>query len=152
MDHQADFQTRYSNPIAEPKSEEFYRDKGYTYFRYGVDTDDIIPKYDFIKLPEIIQKTPDYILITTKPYFVEVKGCKDILRLKVKDLECYKFWNGVPGMKLLFFIYSTKLNDFKQVLFHTMMGLVEKNNYDVGIYKDNHKEYYKIPVEDIWKT
>ena len=149
--HQADFKTRYSNPIAEPKSEEFYRGRGYTYFRYGVDSNDIIPKKDFVLLPETVQKTPDYVLITSKPYFVEVKVCSDFLRLKLRDLVSYQFWNGIPGMKLLFFVYSTKYNDFKQILFHNMMALIDSGNYEIEKYHDNNKEYYKIPVGDLWK-
>ena len=151
MDYKKSFKERYGSPIAEPKSEEYFRGKGYVYFRYGVDGGDIIPKDKFIKLPEVIQKTPDYVLIANQSYFVEVKGCSNILRLKVKDLEYYKFWNGIPGMKLLFFIYSTHLNDHKQVWFHKIMTMIDENNYEVDRYPDNGKEYYKIPVEDIWE-
>ena len=155
VNHQAEFKERYSHSVAEPKSEEFYRGKGYTYFSYGVDSKDVIPKMDFIVLPELIQKTPDYILITgplnPRAYFVEVKGCNDILRLKVKDLEIYKLWSGIGGMRFLFFVYSTHFNEHKQVLFHKMMDLIRTNKYPTDKYHDNNKEYYKIPVEDLWK-
>ena len=63
MDYKKSFKERYGSPIAEPKSEEYFRGKGYVYFRYGVDGGDVIPKDKFIKLPEVIQKTPDYVLI-----------------------------------------------------------------------------------------
>ena len=152
-DHQADFKTRYSNPIAEPKSEEFYRKRGYTYFRYGIDQGGLVSSKAFIKLPSVIQKTPDYILIDKgqRSYFVEVKGCHKVLRIKVSDLECYKFWDKlVPSMRLFFFIYSTCLKSSKQTSCTTLTKMIDNNNYEIRKYSDNNKQYYAIPVEDIW--
>ena len=152
--HQADFQTRYNNPIAEPKSEEFYRKKGYTYFRYGIDQGGLISTKEFNMIPTWIQKTPDYILIDKyggKCYFVEVKGCHNILRMKLNDFDCYGFWNGImPSMKLIFFVYSTLFNSGIQISYTRLNDLIVNSNYEIDKYKENNKEFYKIPVEDIW--
>tara|TARA_Y100000593_G_scaffold90474_1_gene176987 strand:- start:1437 stop:1904 length:468 start_codon:yes stop_codon:yes gene_type:complete len=151
--HQADFQTRYNNPIAEPKSEEFYRKKGYTYFRYGIDQGGLISAKEFNSIPIWIQKTPDYILVDKIPrsYFVEVKGCHQVLRMKVKDFDCYGFWNNIiPNMNLIFFIYSTSLQSSKQISYSALDNLISHGGYKINKYPENNKEYWEIAVEDIW--
>ena len=81
------FEERMSVDIAEPKAVKFYKSKNIKIVRYGFnyqDADDRIEKEDFFKIPELMRCLPDYLIITNKAYLLEVKGCNDLLKIKIK--------------------------------------------------------------------
>ena len=107
MDYKKTFEQRSTAKISESKCEKYLENKAIRYKRFGWDyTVDKVPGPDFVKLPEVMRSLPDYIIFNNKAYFVEVKGCKHFLRLKLCDMESYSFWNKI--MDLYFFIYSKK--------------------------------------------
>ena len=53
-------------------------------------------------------------------------------------------------MKLIFFVYSTLFNSGIQISYTRLNDLIVNSNYEIDKYKENNKEFYKIPVEDIW--
>lgn len=147
------FEQRYKNMIAEPKCEEFLKNIKMPWMRFGFDISQTMPVKHWMKIPRTIRNTPDYMICADQFYFLEVKGCKDFLRMKIKDLESYKFWNGVYGGTCLFFIYSTLKGMQRIISYHKLMALIETQKFPIKVYPDPglKKEYYEIPINWIWK-
>ena len=147
MSYKDDFKKRNSTIIAEPKCEEWLKKNNVVYTRYGFDAlFDIKPK-DFMKIPDLIRCTPDFMVIGKNACFIEAKGCSDILRIKVDDLKSYLRWDKICPVYL--FVYSTtfkskKVETIKKINDYIHLGVVPR-----GVYPDNGKEYYKIPFEDL---
>ena len=150
MDHKQPFNKRASDNTSEEKFEEFCKDKNIIHFRYGTDQRNSgISGKDFIKIPKIIRNTPDYIVIKKTASFIEVKGCKDLLGMKILDLEYYDFWNEL--MKLYYYIYSTTFNDTRLISHPNLKKLVKgckiKQYPDFTEY--DQKKYYEIPFKEL---
>ena len=150
MDHKQPFNKRASDNTSEEKFEEFCKDKNIIHFRYGTDQRNSgISGKDFIKIPKIIRNTPDYIVIKKTASFIEVKGCKDFARMKLKDLESYDFWNKL--MKLYYCIYSVTFNEMRFISHVALKNLVKgcniKQFHDFTPY--DKKEYYEIPFKEL---
>lgn len=146
MDYKQDFHERSKAKISETKFEEYLKTKNIRFKRFGWDYNaDQIPGYEFIKLPEYMRALPDYIIFKKKSYFVEVKGCKNFLRLKLCDMIAYTFWNVI--MDLYFFIYSSKTNKIYKLSFHDMNELTKYCK--VVSYDDNNKQYFIVELEQL---
>ena len=150
MDYKQPFHKRASDNTSEEKFEEYCKEKNVIHFRYGTDQrGSDIPGRDFIKIHKIIRNTPDYIVIKDSAFFVEVKGCKDIARMKLSDLYSYDFWNNI--MKVYYCIYSTTFNKMKFITHTKLKKLVKRCK--ISQYPDftkyDKKEYYEIPFGDL---
>ena len=103
----------------------------------------LIPLNKFYKLPKMIQKLPDYIVIGKYPYFIESKGCNTHLHLKLNDYEQYKKWNRI--MPLNFYIYNYATKSHKLISWKQM-----KNEYipmsEETYFEVDGKEIYKIYI------
>lgn len=145
----SEFKKRNKVRIGEKKAEEYYKGKGIFIERYGLDLlDSGLSKGAFCKIPEIIRNTPDFIAINDGFAFVEAKAFKGAyLNLKLCDMESYYFWSGLGGF--VFFIWSVDMNRGTQIRYENMMKLINDNKYSTGKYRDNNKEYYKVPWVDI---
>jgi len=145
MDYKQDFKTRYTS-LAEDKCEEYLKAKDIEYKRFGWDfLKDPISSNNFFKLPNNMRSLPDYIIFTDKTYFIEVKGCKDFLRIKHDDMKIYTFWNNI--MDLFFFIYSSS-GDKIYKKSHSDMNEITKH-CETKVYPDNNKKYFLIKIKDL---
>ena len=134
--------------IAEPKAEQFYKSKNIPIIRYGFDQYDPekrIEKKDFYKVPELIRALPDYVIIPKKPYFLEVKGCTDVLKVKIPDMKGYDVWDKI--MPIIVFAYSNLNKHCYRVPYQRLKELL----YSMGTkgkYPDNNKEYLSVEVKE----
>ena len=146
MNHTENYNKRNTLDLAEGKCFEFLESRGIDYRRLGFDsTNDPIPFKDFIKIPDKLRSMPDFIAFQSRPIFVEVKGCKDILRLKDSDTKCYKFWSQL--LPLTLYVYSSTFDNYKIIPFRKVLDLLPECETDR--YHDNNKLYYKIKWEMI---
>ena len=147
MNHKDDYKTRNSRgDIADSKCETFLKNKNTYYIRYGFDQQkNRIPSNKFFKIPTIIRNQPDFIIINNDSYFLEVKGCRNTLRLKQEDMQAYNFWQNL--MSLYIFAYSTTQSNYKILAYEKLSEIAV--NCPMDYYEDNGKAYYKIPWEKI---
>ena len=119
--------------------------------KYGFDLlDSGIKPYDFAKMPNFIKNTPDYAMIYKgHTFLIEAKGCRDVFKIKLEDLESYSKWNDIT--KLVYFIYSTKLHSHVQISHTALIKLISSLNLDTSRYPDNNKEYYPIHVDILFQ-
>ena len=147
MNHTENYNKRNTLDLAESKCVEFLESKGINYRRLGFDsTNDPIPYKDFIKIPQKLRSMPDFIVFQIQPIFVEVKGCKDVLRLKDSDTKSYSFWSKLI-LPVTLFVYSSTFNSYKLIPFRKVLDLLPECETDR--YHDNNKLYYKIKWEMI---
>ena len=143
MSYKDNFKTRNKRLIAEEMCVSYLKEKNITYTRYGFDCLFDIKPRDFMKIPKNLRSTPDYMVIAKEAYLLEVKGCHDVLRLKLDDMQSYNFWDNI--VKLYVFIYSTKDRCHKIMSFDKLSEIAY--GCKIGIYEDNGKGYYKVPWE-----
>ena len=140
------FLERMECNTAEEKFEQYCEDRDIKYYKYGIDNHPF--ESNFWKVNRIVRNTPDYIVMNESPCFIEVKGCKDVIGIKEKDIESYEYWG--KQMNLHYFFYSETYNEIKFLSHLKLMELIpmcKTDNYpDANKYDD--KLYYKI----IWST
>ena len=143
------FNTRKKYNIAEDKAVQFYDNIDCFYTRYGLDLLNAgLSKSQFCKIPSLIRSTPDYLVIQKKCWLVEVKGCRDYLRLKLIDEDNYAKWNEI--CPVVYFIYSTIYERHVQLPHRILHSMIRHNRYPIKQYPDNNKKYYEIPVDDLY--
>ena len=143
--HTQNFEERKKNNTAEIYFEEFAKNKNLIYEKFGFDQlNSGIKGRDFNKIPKFIRNRPDYIVISNKARFVEVKGGTDIIRMKESDLESYEKWN--KKMDVYYFFYLSHYNTHRWKKHTEVMELIKK--CDKGQFHDHTKYdkkiYYKI--------
>jgi len=141
------FKKRNKTIIAEPKCEEWLQKNGVVYTRYGFDALFDIKPQDFMKIPDLIRCTPDFMVIGKNACFIEAKGCSDILRLKHDDLCAYLRWNKICPVYL--FVYSTKFKRKALPTISKVNDYINLGHVPTGVYPENNKLYYKIPFENL---
>ena len=177
MDYETKFNERRKNylgdkPLAEPRAIDFYTSLDHVAL-YPFGYENIFKEKhpnkmkgsvlhnptakDFLKLiPLELKKAPDFILFWEKEphrkmFFVEAKGCGDILRIKVEDCEAYSWWDtAFNDVNVVMFIYSMSLEKEIQMSWKKFYRIIINNDYKTKKFPDNNKEYYPIPVEDIF--
>ena len=143
MSYKDDYKTRNKRLLAEEMCVAYLKENNITHTRYGFDClFDMKPK-DFMKIPKNLRSTPDYMVISDSAYLLEVKGCHDILRLKLDDMQSYNFWDTL--VKLYVFIYSTMEKKHKIIPYDKLSDIA--HTCSMSYYEDNGKGYYKIPWE-----
>ena len=142
MNHKENFNDRNCKfDVADIECENFLIDKNISYIRYGFDQQNKrIESSKWFTLPQIIRNKPDFIVFQAISSFLEVKGCKDILRVKLDDIKSYDFYNKI--MPLSFFFYSTTYRQIKMTTYKELKILI--TICPIDRYEDNNKEYYKI--------
>ena len=133
--------------VAQMVAEEYFTDKKIFWRNFGTDPkdDNPVPGEMFFKMPSFIQRTPDMFAINSKFVFVEVKGCKDKLKIKIDDYKEYVKWNQIAP--LMFFIYSTTMNE--KYLFSIEQFDSKLKGALIGAYNDNGKVYFEIDIKDV---
>ena len=116
----------------------------YKRFGWGFEDNTIEMKH-FYKLPYMMKKMPDFIVVNNIASFLEVKGYSKYLHLKTADYEQYKKWNTI--MPLSFFVYNFKSKKHKIIDWHEMKNeripMAEITNFEV-----DGKQIYKIYLGD----
>tara|TARA_R100001509_G_scaffold162969_1_gene136044 strand:+ start:796 stop:1269 length:474 start_codon:yes stop_codon:yes gene_type:complete len=150
-DYEKTFQERQSSnhrDLAQTKTDEYFADRNdLFYMRIGFDELDnkVLSKY-WMKFPAFLRNMPDACVVKGNHfYFIEVKGCRDILRLKLEDMESYDKWNRIAP--LIIFTYSSMARELKKIRYQALKIITI--DCDRDRYHDNNKEYYKIPWEYI---
>ena len=147
MNHKEGFKQRTKVKIAEEKCSKYLVSKNILHKEFGFDPyNKPIPAKEFYLFPEFARSAPDFIIFSKDFYFLEVKGCKDYLRLKTHDMKCYKIWNKM--MSLWFFIYSS-IKKRHQIISYKKLNDITKH-CKVEIFENDNKEHYKINLEDIY--
>ena len=145
-DHTQPFDERRKNNAAESLFEDKCNENEIRFIRYGLDQlNSGIPIEEFITISKMIRYTPDYIMFTRNTFFIEVKGCKDELGMKLENIKYYDFWDRI--MPLQYFLYSTIYNEYKFVKHNKFLNIA--GGCEVKRYPDNKKEYYCVPWEII---
>ena len=144
-----------STSLASEKAKEYYYKTKKFVRPFGFEETENIEFHTFMKIPNKIRKMPDFIIVDNGNFiFSEVKGCHDILRLKIDDLENYLWWwktfkEDSSNVYLIFFIYSTTSKLCHEMTIQTLIDLINTNQYERDSYPDNNKIFIKIPYEDI---
>ena len=147
MNHKENFEARTKVKIAEKKCSEYLINNNISHHEFGFDPyNNPIPKQEFYLLPEIIRSAPDLVVYKDKFYFLEVKGCKDVLRLKKSDMKAYGIWNKL--MSVWFFIYNSIKKKAKFICYKDLNNITK--HCKVDIYDDNKKEYYKVELQQLY--
>ena len=156
MDYLDPFEKRRKENIAEKILIDKYKDdEDVLIIKYGLDLLHVdMPMNLFCKISNVIRKTPDYIMVSKKgsgAYFVEAKGCKMYLKLKLEDLVAYSTWHRTMSseMDLLIFVYDSNTRTDTFITLHRLKYLINKHKYKVKEFFDNKKRYYEIPYADI---
>jgi len=136
--------------IAEIKSEEYYKSKDFEIFRFGFDLlREGIDVSSWCKIPILIRKKPDYIVVKKNAYFIEAKGCINIVRLKEEDINAYGWWQDKLKMSLGFFFYSTSHKNYITMSYNNVLKYLPQ--CEKGKFADNGKTYYKVYFESLEK-
>ena len=144
------FETRQKfGKIAEKMFEVHCLINDYWYYNYGINKD--IPTQVQKYVPEIVKKTPDYMMVSDDFHFVECKMADHItgehVKIKEKDLQQYNSWSRASVF--LFFIYNLKFNESYFLELNDLHELIANNNYKTDVYPNNQKRYIEIPMDDI---
>jgi len=158
MDYTKPFSERRKVNIAEDFLVNLYKDdNNVLLIKYGLDLLHVdMPMDKFCKIPEVIRKTPDYIMVhndRSNAYFLEVKGCKIFLKLKLEDIEAYRSWHRTmnSSMDFIMFIYDTNTKTYLFITLSRLRYLIKCKEYSIKKFFDNKKEYYEIPYSDLQK-
>jgi hypothetical protein len=149
-DSRQDFKYRNTNrvDIAHIKATEFLKKNKIFYKEIGFDSkNDKIPFEKWFKVPSFIRNLPDMFVITNRFSFLEIKGCKNTVKIKFEDYINYVKWDSIAP--LMFFIYSTTKD--KMYLLHMKNIDYLYRDSDQGIYKDNNKRYFEIDLNNMKK-
>ena len=144
--HLKNFGDRVNDPqanVAETNAEEYYKSKGFEIFRFGFDLlqEDIDVRV-WCKIPVLIRKKPDYIVVKKDAYFVEAKGCINVIRLKEEDMNAYGWWQDKFKMSLGFFFYSNSYKRHITVSYNDVLKYLPQ--CEKGEFTDNGKIYHKV--------
>ena len=146
-DANQNFEYRNTNRVdgAQLRAEQYFTQKKIYWRHFGTDPkdDNPIPREEFLKMPRFIQKSPDMFAINNNFVFVEVKGCKDKLSIKLDDYREYVKWHDIAP--LMFFIFSGTLDQTYLFYLEALESNIEYAT--MGRYKDNNKVYWSIPVK-----
>ena len=143
------FKERSDDNTAEEYFEKYSIEKNIRFIRYGLDQRNSgISGKDFVKITRIIRNTPDYIVINNTAAFVEVKGCKENLKIKEKDIESYDVWN--KHLTLFYFFYSVMKDTFKFVSHAELKKLLPL--CEMGQYPDHTQWDNKMYYKDLWSS
>ena len=134
--------------VAEKNAEEYYESQGFEIFRFGFDLlQEGIDVSTWCKIPLLIRKKPDYIVVKKGAYFVEAKGCVNVIRLKEEDINAYKWGKENFNMDLGFFFYSTFHKRHLTVSYNQIIKYLPQ--CEMEEFRDNGKKYYKIYFESL---
>ena len=143
-----DFKKRNTHRIAENKAEEWMNKRSLPFIRYGMDSLD--SELKIWKIPIFVRSAPDYIVFMgeneDKPMFLEAKGFRDIIRLKIRDMRTYWAWNEQLPILMLFYDITNK--SYCETMYKDITHIIKTNKPNVGSYPESvDNKFYEIKVE-----
>ena len=148
----------YKQPFNERKSAsetsemyamEYYKNRKIQIIRSGLDAlNEDIPSENWMNIPKYIRNLPDFIIVGDKGnFFLECKGGKSHVHIKISELKSYGFWNDF--IPVVMFGWSSTYNTIYRVKYSDLMDLIKEQNYETGEYPDNKEKYHMIPMADL---
>lgn len=129
---------------AEIYAEKWFVDNEYKFVKYGFDEKhDKVEKDIWFKLPQFIRSTPDYIVLGKNLVFVEVKGYRKEIKLKMVDIQQYKKWQ--EELPLFVFLRNFDTGENTWLSYESIMEQLPSCR--TGVYEDNGQEYYILEEE-----
>ena len=162
--HKAPISERMKCNRGEEIAIEYFKRKDIEYddfgWRYKDDTD------TRKSLPKNIRSMPDFILYVKPPIFIECKHgsignpkynpeCDyPHVKLKLNDLEAYRFWDKIMKVYLLVVWRATNLPYNGKISLRSMFNLIDIYNYNDKILKyknegEYNQEFYPISLEHL---
>ena len=128
---------------------QYYKNRKINIIRSGLDAlNEDIPSKNWMNIPKYIRNLPDYIIVGDKGnFFLECKGGKSHVHLKISELKSYGFWNDF--IPVVMFVWSSAYGTIYRVKYSGLMDLIEEQNYETGEYEDNNEKYHMIPMADL---
>ena len=143
--HESDFKLRNSNRIAEPKAIEYMERRQVRYVRSGLDALDF--NGPIWKIPVFIRSIPDFIIFNQydQPLFLEAKGFKGMVKLKIRDLKNYRLWNN--HLEIVLFLYDIVNQTYCEVMFNEIVKIITERKPEIKSYPEHFdNKYYEIPT------
>ena len=109
-----------------------------------------IPYRQWKNVDSFLRKMPDILVLGEKGnYLMEVKGCRNKLHIKLKDLVEYSKWDALQEVYI--FIYSTTLDNIYIMTLKQLIDHTSKAGFSTGTYSDNNLQFISIPVKNLKK-
>ena len=86
----------------------------------------------------MVRSSPDFIVSNDSTVFVEAKGYRGDLKIKVNDLIAYEHWNMI--MPLWLYIRNFDTSEEQMIDFKNMKKKIYE--CETGQYQDNGKTYF----------
>ena len=140
-----DFKLRNINRIAEPKAIEYLERRQVQFISSGLDALDC--GGPIWKIPSFIRAMPDFIIFNQydQPLFLEAKGFKGMVKLKIRDLKNYRFWND--HLEIILFLYDISNQAYCEVMFNEIVKIIIKRKPEIKSYPEHpDNKYYEIPI------
>ena len=149
-DKDKDFKQRNIGRIdlAQKHTEKYFKNKNLFYKRLGFDEkEDRISSKAFGKFPIMLRNMPDGCVIGSDKefYFIESKGFKENLGLKIRDIISYEFYEEHMA-KICMFIHSSIEKKMKKIWFKDILKI--SKTCELKRYFDG-PEYKEIPWDKI---
>ena len=141
----ADFKVRNKNRPSEEKAVQYLINRDIPHIRYGLDSLD--SELSIYKIPSLIRSAPDYIIFNQygSPLFFEVKGFRDYVKIKLKDMVNYEKWNNHMGMVI--FLYDVGNDCYCEVMFNEVKKIISEKKPEIDAYPESpNNKFYKIPT------
>ena len=128
---------------------QYYKNRGIKIVRSGLDAlYDDVPVENWIKIPKLIRNLPDFIIVGDKGnLFLECKGGKSHVHIKISELKSYSYWNDF--IPVVMFVWSSTYSTIYRLKYASLMDLIKEQNYETGEYPDNGEKYHMIPMADL---
>ena len=118
-----------------------FKEKGFRVEEFGFSRSSIRTQ----QLPQSLRMTPDYIVQKDEvSWFVEVKGCKRVLRLKFISLFGMFFWDNEMPLRLA--VYDSEVDRIFLFDMKQLRNLISESVRKVDFFKDNNEPYIEIPM------
>ena len=124
---------------------DFFKSRNIGYIRYGFDEKfQRVDSRQWWKIPEVIRSAPDFIAFGRTVAFVEAKGYKKELKIKINDLVSYEHWNRI----LPLFLFVRNFDNSNQ--YYLKWDNVKSIIYGCDTEKyNNGKTYFILPENEL---
>ena len=147
----ADFKERNKNRVTEEMVEKYLDIRQMPFIRYGLDNLDMnFDTYPMYKVSAFVRSAPDYIAFTGSdktPIFVEAKGFRGDVKVKLHDLKNYSTWNS--HMHLEFVFYNTENRSYCQISLNDLLNVIKHNNAEIDYYPESENNKFYI-IKTSW--
>lgn len=126
--------------LAEKAFEDYAKQRGIRYVRYGFNQPDIY----FQALPEFLRLTPDFACtFKSKAFLVECKGAgrSRFVNIKTRDMSGLKLWSELSSV--YFFINDTDRRRVSMIDFNDVHNHLSE--FEIDAWENDGNTFYKVP-------